>query len=98
MQIYAYEHTHIIHSYILYTGVNYVPAQNPNRVEKLPDGRLLVYTESGQQFGPYDQVIILLLMVFVSFIMNAGVVGIMLTIITIMYDVFMILTYSHVIY
>ena len=77
--------------------MNYVPAQNPNRIEKLPDGRLLVYTESGQQFGPYDQVIIvivLLLMVFVSFIINGGVVVIMLTIITIMYDVFKIVYYA----
>jgi len=37
-------------------GVNYIPSQNPKRIEKLSDGRLQVHAESGQEFGPYDQV------------------------------------------
>ena len=45
------------HTYIhVCTGVNYIPSQNPKRIEKLSDGRLLFHTESGQEFGPYDQV------------------------------------------
>ena len=45
------------HTYIhVFTGVNYIPSQNPKRIEKLSDGRLLFHTESGQEFGPYDQV------------------------------------------
>jgi hypothetical protein len=45
------------HSHIhVFTGVNYIPSQNPKRIEKLSDGRLLFHTESGQEFGPYDQV------------------------------------------